>query len=143
MLVWTSLLKHNFYKKYFDLLPISLFLLESVLSIWPNLAFRSSMPFHLEIDTLTSASYKLKLNLKNSKNPELWPSLKVNNRNTRTMYLSLTNVKTSERSGVLNNFEYVTHNCSSVSIADFGQLNISPSRGVIHSLDVITNLDKV
>ena len=57
------------------------------------------------------------------------------------MYLSLTNV--TERSGVLNNFEYVPHNCSSVSIADFGQVNISPSRGVIHSLDVITDLEKV
>ena len=58
------------------------------------------------------------------------------------MYLSLKTVKT-ERSGVLNNFEHIPHNCSSVSIADFEQVNISPSQGVIHSLDVITNLDKV
>ena len=44
------------------------------------------------------------------------------------MYLSLKTVKT-ERSGVLNNFEHIPHNCSSVSIADFEQVNISPSQG--------------
>ena len=46
----------------------------------------------------------------------------------RQMYLSLKTVKT-ERSGVLNNFEHIPHNCSSVSIADFEQVNISRARG--------------